>query len=160
MSDTVLNVGTSQAGGAYVLRRDFRLPEDDEAHLNSTGQAWETIQNGATRWVVVLGEPLPPGYANHSTAIAVIIQDGYPGSALDMAYFSPALVLASGRTIPNASFHAQFGGRVWQGWSRHRTPGNPWQPGVDSLKRISRSSARGSKTNPTDDDRYDSKGTP
>ena len=26
-----------------------------------------------------------------------------------------------------------FDGKTWQRWSRHRTPANPWRPGLDNL---------------------------
>jgi hypothetical protein len=53
---------------------------------------------------------------------------------LDMAYFSPALTMASGRTILQTNAVEQIDGRPWQRWSRHRTPDNPWRLGEDCLE--------------------------
>ena len=134
MRSAVAEAGVPGAGDARAPRRQFRLPEDDEAYLDTTGFLWETLLHAQRRWVVVEGVPLSPGYTAEATAIAVLIAPAYPGAALDMAYFSPPLALASGRAIPRSQFTAQFDGRHWQGWSRHRTSANPWQLGVDSLK--------------------------
>jgi hypothetical protein len=117
-----------------VLRRAFRLPEDDETYLDATGYRWETLLHGRQQWVVIENVPLPPGYTAKTTTIGVMVAAAYPAAALDMAYFTPPLVLISGRAIPRSQFKAQFDGQSWQGWSRHRTAANPWQMGVDSLK--------------------------
>ena len=84
------------------------------------------------RRVIVHGLPVPAGYTVPSVAVSVRIEPGYPDVQIDMAYFRPALVLASGRQI-NAICDEPFDGTIWQRWSRHRTPMNPWRPGIDSL---------------------------
>ena len=134
MSSVAAVAGAPDAGGARGPRRQFRLPEDDEVYLDATGLAWETLLAGGQRWVVVEGVDLPDGYTARTTAVAVLVAPAYPAAALDMAYFSPPLALASGRAIRSAQFAQHFDGRAWQGWSRHRTAQNPWQVGVDSLK--------------------------
>jgi hypothetical protein len=115
-------------------RRAFRLPEDDEIYLDSTGLVWETLVVGRQRWIVLRDHPLPDGYTAGCAHVAVLVAPAYPAAPLDMAYFSPPLALTSGRAIPRSQFVQQFDGRQWQGWSRHRTGSNPWEPGVDSLK--------------------------
>lgn len=114
------------------MRRQFSLPEVDEAHLNARGLDWETIIDGGVRWVLLHGFPLPVGY-NQRTAIAAIrIETGYPDTQLDMVYFQPGLARTDGRTIGALSTQA-LDGKVFQRWSRHRTGQNPWRPGEDDL---------------------------
>ena len=134
MFSAAATTSASSGGGARAPRRDFRLPEDDETYLDLTGYCWETLVHGQQRWVVIENVLLPAGYTAETTAIGVMVAAAYPAAALDMAYFAPPLALVSGRAIPRSQFAAQFDGRHWQGWSRHRTPENPWQMGVDSLK--------------------------
>ena len=133
-SPSPLAVPAPQLGGGYRPRREFRLPEDDEDYLDGTGLLWETLLVAQQPWVVVYGLALPAGYTVDETAVAVLVTTGYPAAPLDMAYFSPPLALVSGRAIPNAGFPQTIDGQAWQGWSRHRTPANPWELGVDSLK--------------------------
>lgn len=114
------------------MRREFRLPEADEAYLNARELPWETIVEGGSRWLIIHDYPIPTGY-NHATAwVALLIPPGYPDVQIDMVYFSPHLVLASGRTINALSPHS-LDGKVWQRWSRHRTLANPWRPGIDDV---------------------------
>ena len=114
------------------MRRDFRLPEDDEQFLESLGLDWETVKEGETRWLVVHNWPVPSGY-NHSKALAgLILPASYPDGPIDMVYFYPHLSLTSGKGINNLS-PRPFDGKEWQQWSRHRTEANPWRPGVDDV---------------------------
>ena len=82
--------------------------------------------------VVVRSFPLPPGYTYQAVDVNVRIEPGYPDTQIDMAYFHPALARTSGHAIPALSDDA-FDGQTWQRWSRHRTPANPWRPGIDNL---------------------------
>lgn len=134
LSPTTPTVPAPTLGGGPLQRREFRLPEDDEDFLDGTGLRWEALLVAQQPWVVVYGLAVPDGYTVDETAVAVLVTTGYPAAPLDMAYFSPPLALVSGRAIPNAGFVQQIDGQAWQGWSRHRTPANPWELGVDSLK--------------------------
>ena len=114
------------------MRREFRLPEADEAHLNARGLPWETVVVGGSRWLLVHDYLITTGY-NHATAsVALLIPPGYADTPIDMVYFFPHLALASGRGINALSPHT-LDGKVWQRWSRHRTPANPWRPGIDDV---------------------------
>jgi len=114
------------------MRRDFRLPEDDEQYLESLGLDWETIKEGETRWLVIHNWPVPPGY-NHCKVMAGLnLPASYPDGPIDMVYFCPHLSLNSGKNIKNLTSRA-FDGKDWQQWSRHRTEANPWRPGVDDV---------------------------
>lgn len=115
------------------MRRNFRLPADDEAFLEAREFSWETIQEGSTHWLLIHEFPAPVGYNLQSVSAAIQIPPGYPDSPLDMVYFHPALVRVDGRVIPAADARQQLDGKEWQRWSRHRTGACPWRPGVDDI---------------------------
>jgi len=81
---------------------------------------------------VVYRLPVPPGYNVPTVTANVRIEPGYPEAQIDMVYFLPDLALANGRAIGALSPDA-FDSKTWQRWSRHRTPANPWRPGIDNL---------------------------
>jgi hypothetical protein len=112
-------------------RRQFSLPADDVAWLDAQGFHYELVLEGVPR-VVVYNFALPPGYTTDRVDVNVRIEPGYPDAQIDMAYFYPALARKNGRPI-GATSPDGFDGKVWQRWSRHRTPKNPWRPGVDNL---------------------------
>lgn len=114
------------------MRRQFDLPEADEAHLESLGRPWETINDGAARWLLLHEWPIPPGYNLTAVSIAIRIEPGYPDTQLDMVYVLPHLARADKVAI-NALAGQSIDGREWQRWSRHRTNENPWRPGIDDL---------------------------
>lgn len=110
------------------MRRNFRLPEEDEAYLDSLGLPWETIQDGGQRWLLIQEHPLPAGYIIEKASVAIRIEGGYPPGLLDMVYFSPALSRADGKPI-NAPSPQQLDGQTFQRWSRHYQ----WRDGIDTL---------------------------
>jgi hypothetical protein len=114
------------------MRRDFRLPEEDEQYLGSLGLPWETVKEGDTCWLVIHNWPVPVGYNQSTVSAAVIIPPSYSDGQIDMVYFYPHLAISSGKAVNNLTPRA-FEGREWQQWSRHRTPENPWRPGLDNL---------------------------
>jgi hypothetical protein len=114
------------------MRRQFHLGEEDEECLAARGLAWEAIVENNTKWIIVHGYPLPDGY-NHRTADAALrIPPSYPDDQIDMVYFLPGLALTSGKAI-NALTPLALDGKQYQQWSRHRTPANPWRPGLDNI---------------------------
>lgn len=113
-------------------RRDFALPADDLSWLNQSGLRYDLVAEQSVLRVVLYDFPIPPGYNVNTAAVNVRIEPGYPDVQIDMAYFFPALSIANGRGIPATSTD-NFDGKTWQRWSRHRTPANPWRPGVDNL---------------------------
>ena len=113
-------------------RRDFELPQEDLDWLRSTGRRFELVAEDSVLRVVLYGFPIPSGYDREQTEVNIRIDPGYPDTQLDMVYVHPHLARADGRPIAAlASDH--FDGRNWQRWSRHRTPANPWRPGIDNL---------------------------
>lgn len=114
------------------MRREFRLREEDEEFLTGRGLPWETINEGGSRWLLIHDYPIPPGYNQRTTSVALLISPGYPDAQIDMVYFYPHLSLVSGRGIGALSPHG-LDGKTWQRWSRHRTAQNPWRPGVDDV---------------------------
>lgn len=114
------------------MRRVFVLPEVDAEHLKAMGLEWETIKEGNIHWLLIYKFPVPSGFNVKEVTLALMIQPGYPVAQLDMAYFYPHLQLLSQKQIGALSFQP-IEGKVYQRWSRHRTPTNPWRPGIDDL---------------------------
>lgn len=114
------------------MRRQFNLPQEDHEWLEGRGAPYELVNEGGILHVVVYGFPVPPGYNVSEVAVNVRVDAGYPDTQIDMAYFSPPLVRVDGRPI-GATSGDTFDGKSWQRWSRHRTPANPWRPGIDNL---------------------------
>ena len=114
------------------MRRDFALPTEDMEWLESRGAPYELVSEGPVLRVVLYEIVLPPGYNIGTVAAYGRVEPGYPDTQIDMVYFYPALALTSGRAIGAISPDA-FDGKAWQRWSRHRTPANPWRPGIDNL---------------------------
>lgn len=113
-------------------RRDFDLPEEDADWLEELGLRYELVAEDRVLRVVIYGWPAPEGYDHGFADAHVRIDPGYPESQIDMVYFHPPLARLDGRTI-GALCAEQFDGKVWQRWSRHRTPLNSWRPGIDNL---------------------------
>lgn len=113
-------------------RRDFDLPSEDQEWLDGLGLSYELVREGEVLRVVIHGWPIPAGYNLTAVSATVRIEPGYPDAQIDMVYFHPALARSDGRGI-GALADEGFDGKTWQRWSRHRTPANPWRPGVDNL---------------------------
>lgn len=113
------------------VRKQFLLPADDLVWLDGITLRYELVVEGVPR-VIVYDFPLPKGYTRDHVDVSVRIEPGYPDTQIDMAYFFPAIARADARPIGAVSTE-HFDGKVWQRWSRHRTPANPWRPGVDNL---------------------------
>jgi hypothetical protein len=116
------------------IRRQFRLPPDDESFLNGLDLIWETVIEAGQRWVIVYGDKVPTGYNLAIVDVAIIMAPGYPPAALDMAYFNPPLARANGAVPQRSDSRVDIDRKSWQGWSRHRTDDNPWVPGEDNLE--------------------------
>lgn len=129
---TTMAKDTTEGRGTAALRREFRLPEEDEQYLDRLGLPWEAIRDGQTQWLILQGWKVPTGYNHAAVAVALLIPPGYADSQIDMVYFYPPLALTDGRPI-GALAGQLICGQHWQRWSRHRTPANPWRPGVDGV---------------------------
>lgn len=113
-------------------RQDFDLPAEDLDWLCRIGRRFELVAERNVLRVVVYGFPVPAGYNRTEVDLNVRIDPGYPDTQIDMVYVHPPLSRTDGRAI-RALAQDQFDGKVWQRWSRHRTPANPWRPGIDNL---------------------------
>ncbi len=114
------------------MRRDFKLPEEDEEFLNSSGYSWEAVADQSMQWILVHDYPVCEGYNVNKLKVAIKIETGYPRTPIDMAYFYPHLQRKDGRPINALAFQI-ITGENYQRWSRHRTAINPWIVGVDSI---------------------------
>lgn len=115
-----------------TARRQFSLPADDMAWLESLGLKYELIAEANALRIVIYDLPISGGYNRDKVDVNVRIEPGYPDTQIDMAYFYPGLCRTDGRAIA-AICDDPFDGKIWQRWSRHRTPANPWRPGIDNL---------------------------
>lgn len=111
------------------LRRQFQLPEDDEAGLEG-GQEfqWETVRDGSD-WLLLHEFRFPKGYNHRSGSVAIQIPGNYPVAQLDMAYFCPILERADGKPLRQTQVRQQIEGKQWQRWSRHYK----WVPGQHNV---------------------------
>lgn len=114
------------------MRRQFTLPAEDLEWLESQGFEYELVVESGVLRVVINDLKVPSGYNTDKVMVNVRIEAGYPDNQIDMAYLYPDLTRADGKPI-NALSTDSFDGKVWQRWSRHRTPANPWRPGIDNL---------------------------
>jgi len=114
------------------MRRQFELPSFDAQHLATMALDWETIVDGAGRWLLIHDRPVPNGYNVERVAVALQIPPGYPDAQIDMAYFYPHLSRKDGLPINALAGHA-LDGKEFQRWSRHRTGEAPWRPGEDDI---------------------------
>ena len=113
-------------------RREFQLPEEDVAALDSTGYRWETIVASGVRWLLVHDWPVPTEFTAGRVTAAIRIVAGYPAAALDMIYLHPPLQRRDGVAIPGLS-SLLLDGSTYQQWSRHYTAANPWRIGEDDV---------------------------
>ena len=116
----------------FGARRDFSLPEDDLCWLANATHDFELVAEAGVLRVVLYGFPVPPGYNHRAVDVNVRIESGYPDTQIDMVYVHPELHRLDGVSII-ATCPDTFDGKLWQRWSRHRTPANPWRPGIDNL---------------------------
>ena len=113
-------------------RRDFGLPDEDVDWLISASHRFEFVAEAGVLRVVLYGFPVPRGYNQQAVDVNVRIEAGYPDTQIDMVYVYPELRRLDGVPIGTTCFE-EFDNKQWQRWSRHRTPANPWRPGVDNL---------------------------
>lgn len=60
------------------VRRQFRLPSDDEAGLDRLGLRWEALVQAARRWIVIYNFILPEGFVQATADMSIEIVAGYP----------------------------------------------------------------------------------
>ena len=114
------------------LRRDFSLPGADRDALDVLGSRWEAVADGSVPRIVIRDHPVGPDYVPSRTDVMLRLPANYPTTQIDMWYFHPPLARTNGAPIKSLVSDT-FEGKTWQGWSRHRTPANPWRPDVDDV---------------------------
>lgn len=119
-------------GDGPTFRVQFSPLPTDRIYLDSLGLRWEAVAENNVQALVFYNWPLPKGYNAHEADVHVRLNNGYPDTQIDMAYFAPALARADNRPIGGLSL-CSFDGRQWQQWSRHRTPSSQWRIGEDDL---------------------------
>ncbi len=115
------------------------LPAADAAYLQRKGIAYDEVEQGAQKAIVLQSYGLPAARFDAGQAnILILLPTGYPDVAPDMFYLLPWVRLVVGNRYPKAAdVSFSFRGQNWQRWSRH----NPeWRSNVDGiwtmLKRI------------------------
>ena len=129
---TTMPKDTTEGLGSVALSQAFALPEADQNYLDRLDLTWESIKDGNTQWVILCGWQPPAGYNHSKVDLALLIPPLYPDAQIDMVYFSPYLLRTDGRIIRQLS-DCTIQQQRWQRWSRHRTPQNPWRPGIDDI---------------------------
>jgi hypothetical protein len=114
------------------FRRGFALPETDVEYLDSLCIPWESVIEKNVMRIVIHDYPVPDRYNHTQVSLYLRIENGYPDTQIDMAYFYPPLERKDGKPIKALSTD-NFDGKVWQRWSRHRTNANPWRIGIDCV---------------------------
>ena len=113
-------------------RRDFALPQEDLEWLNNNSGRFELVaEGGVLPWFFTVSECRPAT----TTARLTSTSASNPATQTPRSTWSTstrALERADGRPVP-ATCVEPFDGKEWQRWSRHRTPANPWRPGIDNL---------------------------
>lgn len=112
--------------------RDFALLTVDHTYLDNLGLRWETLIEGAQRWLIISGYPVSPGYQVSAVQLALLIPATYPQAQIDMFHVFPALVKNDRGAIPNLMVQS-IGGVTFQTWSRHRGQGSRWNPRRDNV---------------------------
>lgn len=108
------------------------LPPNDTAYLKSKNIAFQEIQEGGKKGIVLKERQLPAGRFDVSKAdVLILLPSGYPDVAPDMFYLLPWVRLAASNTYPRKADRAlEFAGKKWQRWSRHN---REWRPGIDGI---------------------------
>ena len=126
------NVTATEDSVAVTLRKQFELSDEDRLFLNQQGLPWEALLVGGAGWLLIHDFPLPAGYSESTTTMALLIPASYPSAEIDMMYFYPDVVRLDNRAI-NALSQQALDGKIYQRWSRHR-PMGMWRPGIDNLE--------------------------
>ena len=108
------------------------LPEKDRRYLADQGLAYEEIDQGGQKALIVRGYPLPAGVFDHAEAdLLVLMPGGWPDTGTDMFYLFPWVKVARTGAYANCADQAHaFCNRNWQRWSRHN---EAWRRGRDSI---------------------------
>ena len=108
------------------------LPKKCQRYLTGRGSAYEQLEEGPQKAIILRGVKLPEGkYDTTQVDILIMLPPGYPDCAPDMFYVMPWLRLSSTKNYPRAADQAfGFNGLQWQRWSRHN---NEWRPGIDGI---------------------------
>jgi hypothetical protein len=122
-----------QTEGLVSPRRHFQLPTEDLQFLERCGYQWEAVSIAGVQRVVIYGITTPAGYNHEQMDIHYRIEGAYPDTQLDMVYVHPPLARMDSKPIGGLAEEC-FDNKTWQRWSRHRTPINPWRPGIDNIE--------------------------
>lgn len=108
------------------------LPPDDRCYLGGKGIAFEEVEDGAQKSIIIQNYPLPSGRFDALAAnILILLPSGYPDVPPDMFHTIPWVRLASNKQYPRrADQEINFAGAKWQRWSRHN---HEWRAGVDGI---------------------------
>ena len=129
---TTMPKDTTEGQDDLCRAHGFALPQADEEYLNGLGLPWETRVHPNGQWLIIHDWKLPSGYNVTANTIALRIPASYADAQIDMVYFRVPVSRTDGRVI-GALTMQPVAGESWQQWSRHRTPSNPWRPGVDDV---------------------------
>lgn len=116
-----------------TYRHDFNMPQEDEDYLNTLNLPWEAVSENQVQWIIIHNYTVPDGYIQKMVSLAIQVPANYPTAGFDMVYFYPALSRTDGVKIGATDSTMNILGTVYQRWSRHFTPDNPWRAGFDNI---------------------------
>lgn len=106
----------------------------DTNYLETVFQGrWELNRVNNLNLLHIKDFEIPEGYNVGKSDMIIIIPDRYDSVQLDMAFFKPHLSRTDNKPLIKCT-PRQFGNDIYQQWSRHRTPENPWIIGVDCIE--------------------------
>lgn len=108
------------------------LPSKDRKYLTDHGIAYEEVESGGQKGVILKKRPLPTGkYDVEYADILIILPGNYPDTRPDMFHTLPWIRLNNSNKFPNAADQeVQFNDQKWQRWSRHN---DEWRSGIDGI---------------------------
>jgi Prokaryotic E2 family E len=108
------------------------LSEADDRYLAGLGHRYEEATDGQMIAVVIYGYELPHGYVPRRVDLLLRLAAGFPDAAPDMFWTEPVVLYEDGTAPPATGDRLDYGGRIWQRWSRHLA--QAWRPGIDNLQ--------------------------
>lgn len=116
-----------KGGGGPLLSNDL-------IYLNREfNDKWSVIEDNRRMILKISGFEIPSGYIEHKVDMVIIIPPMYNAVHLDMAYFYPPLQRKDKKAIVKGT-NAPIEGKIYQQWSRHRTPDSRWDPSIDCVQ--------------------------
>jgi hypothetical protein len=109
------------------------LPSTDRAYLDEKGYAYDEVEEGGLKGLIIKAFAVPGGRLEPTAAnVLIFLPQGYPDVAPDMFHTDPWLKLVPQGGHPKAADQpVKFADISWQRWSRHNSE---WRAGIDGIQ--------------------------